>query len=100
LVGEDLYSRLYAERLSRFGQWDMLAGCGRDGCLDSSIRRPAANDFDTLHRLCPELETVVFNGQTSGKFAPQFGQHGFRTVVLPSSPPAHMAQTFEQKLQL
>jgi G:T/U-mismatch repair DNA glycosylase len=38
------------------------------------------------------------NGQASGKFAPQFEQAGYRTVVLPSSSPAHMAMTFEQKL--
>jgi hypoxanthine-DNA glycosylase len=64
------------------------------------FRKPAANDFDRLHRLCPELETVGFNGQTSGKFAPQFADHGYRTVVLPSSSPAHMALTFEQKLDV
>jgi hypoxanthine-DNA glycosylase len=105
LVGEDLYALPYAERLPRllahrFGLWDVLAGCEREGSLDASIRKPAANDFARLHRLCPDLETVGFNGQTSGKFAPQFAQHGYRTVVLPSSSPAYMAVTFEQKLQV
>jgi G:T/U-mismatch repair DNA glycosylase len=66
----------------------------------SAIRKPAANDFERLHRLCPKLQTVGFNGQTSGKFAPQFAEHGHRTVVLPSSSPAHMAMTFEQKLDV
>lgn len=93
----------YAERLPRllahrFGLWDVLAACEREGSLDSAIRKPAANDFDRLRDLCPALETVGFNGQASGKFAPQFAQHGYRTVVLPSSSPAHMAMTFEQKL--
>ena len=78
----------------------LLAACEREGSLDSAIRKPAANDFERLHRLCPELETVGFNGQTSGKFAPQFAEHGYRTVVLPSSSPAHMAMTFEQKLEV
>lgn len=105
LVGEDLYSLPYADRLPRlvahrFGLWDVLAACEREGSLDSSIRKPAANDFERLHRLCPELQTVGFNGQTSGKFAPQFEQHGYRTVVLPSSSPAHMAMTFEKKLDV
>jgi hypoxanthine-DNA glycosylase len=103
LVGEDLYSLPYADRLPRllahrFGLWDVLAACEREGSLDSAIRNPAANDFERLHRLCPGLETVGFNGQTSGKFAPQFAARGYRTVVLPSSSPAHMALTFEQKL--
>ena len=102
-MGEDLYSLPYADRLPRllahrFGLWDVLAGCEREGSLDSAIRNPAANDFERLHRLCPELKTVGFNGQTSGKFAPQFAEQGYRTVVLPSSSPAHMALTFGQKL--
>jgi hypoxanthine-DNA glycosylase len=103
LAGEDLYNLPYDERLPRllahrFGLWDVLAACEREGSLDSAIRKPAANDFDRLRHLCPVLETVGFNGQASGKFAPQFAQAGYRTVVLPSSSPAHMAMTFEQKL--
>jgi len=105
LVGEDLYALPYNERLPRllahrFGLWDVLAACEREGSLDSAIRKPAANDFERLHKLCPQLETVGFNGQASGKFAPQFEQAGYRTVVLPSSSPAHMAMTFEQKLEI
>jgi hypoxanthine-DNA glycosylase len=103
LVEEDLYGMPYDERLPRllahrFGLWDVLAACEREGSLDSAIRKPAANDFDRLRHLCPELETVGFNGQASGKFATQFEQAGYRTVVLPSSSPAHMALSFEQKL--
>jgi hypoxanthine-DNA glycosylase len=105
LVDEDLYHLPYDERLPRllahrFGLWDVLAACEREGSLDSAIRKPAANDFDRLRHLCPQLETVGFNGQASGKFAPQFEQAGYRTVVLPSSSPAHMAMTFEQKLDV
>lgn len=103
VIGEDLASLPYETRLSRLlahrvGLWDVLAGCEREGSLDSAIRKPAANDFERLRSLCPELETVGFNGQASGKFAPQFAAAGYRTVVLPSSSPAHMAMSFEQKL--
>jgi hypoxanthine-DNA glycosylase len=103
LVDEDLYGIPYAERLPRLlahriGLWDVLAACEREGSLDSAIRKPAANDFDRLRHLCPVLETVGFNGQASGKFAPQFEQAGYRAVVLPSSSPAHMSMSFEQKL--
>jgi len=103
LVDEDLYALPYDDRLPRLlahriGLWDVLAACEREGSLDSAIRNPAANDFDRLRHLCPQLETVGFNGQASGKFAPQFAEQGYRTVVLPSSSPAHMALTFEQKL--
>lgn len=103
LTGADLASLPYAERLPRllahgFGLWDVLGACEREGSLDSAIRNPAANDFERLQRLCPVLETVGFNGQTSGKFAPQFAAAGYRTVVLPSTSPAHAALSFDQKL--
>jgi hypoxanthine-DNA glycosylase len=103
LVGEDLAALAYAERLPRllahgFGLWDVLGACERKGSLDAAIRNPAANDFERLRHLCPRLETVGFNGQASGKFAPQFAKAGYRTVVLPSSSPAHAALRFEQKL--
>jgi len=105
LVNEDLAALPYAARLPRLlahgvGLWDVLGACEREGSLDSAIRKPAANDFERLHLLCPELKTVGFNGQASGKFAPQFAAAGYRTVVLPSSSPAHMAMSFEQKLQV
>lgn len=105
LLNEDLAALPYAERLPRLraygiGLWDVLGACEREGSLDSAIRKPAANDFERLHTLCPKLKTVGFNGQTSGKFAPQFAAAGYRTVVLPSSSPAHMTMSFEQKLQV
>jgi len=103
VVGEDLAALPYLERLPRLlahgvGLWDVLEACEREGSLDSAIRNPAANDFDRLRTLCPLLETVGFNGQASGKFAPQFAAHGYRTIVLPSSSPAYMAMSFEQKV--
>lgn len=105
VVGEDLAALPYPERLPRLlahgvGLWDVLGECERVGSLDSAIRKPAANDFDRLRELCPRLATVGFNGQASGKFAPQFAAAGYRTVVLPSSSPAHMAMSFEQKLDV
>lgn len=103
LTGEDLAALPYAQRLTRllahrFGLWDVLGACQRSGSLDSAIRAPAANDFARLRQLSPQLETVGFNGQAAGKFAPQFAQAGYRTLVLPSTSPAHASMTFEQKL--
>lgn len=105
LTGEDLAALAYAERLPRllahgFGLWDVLGACERKGSLDADIRKPAANDFARLRELCPLLETVGFNGQTSGKFAPQFAAAGYRTLVLPSTSPAHAALSFERKLAI
>ena len=103
LTGENLTGLPYAERLPRlmahgFGLWDVLGACEREGSLDSAIRKPAANDFDRLRELGPRIETVGFNGQTSGKFTPQFAAAGYRTLILPSTSPAHASLSFEQKL--
>lgn len=103
LVGEDLAALPYAERLPRLlahriGLWDVLDACERQGSLDTAIRNSAANDFTRLRSLCPVLETVGFNGQAAGKFAPQFTAAGYRTVVLPSTSPAHASLSREAKL--
>ncbi|GAB3432735.1 DNA-deoxyinosine glycosylase [Massilia solisilvae] len=104
VAGEDLAALPYAERLPRLlahriGLWDVLGACERKGSLDASIRNARANDFALLRERCPQLETIGFNGQASGKFAPQFAQAGFRTVVLPSSSPAHASMSYERKLE-
>jgi hypoxanthine-DNA glycosylase len=105
LTGDELAALPYAERLPRLlshgiGLWDVLEACARKGSLDAAIRNPAANDFARLRALCPQLEAIGFNGQASGKFAPGFAQAGYRTVVLPSTSPAHASLTFEQKLAM
>ena len=103
LTGDDLVSLPYAQRLPRllahgFGLWDVLQACERKGSLDSSIRHPAANDFARLRALCPRLETIGFNGQAAGKFAPQFAAEGYRALVLPSTSPAYAAMSFALKM--
>lgn len=103
LLGEDLAGLPYQQRLARLlahgvGLWDVLGACERAGSLDSAIRQPAANDFGALRERCPQLETIGFNGQASGKFAPQFAAAGYRTLVLPSTSPAHASLGVEQKL--
>ena len=86
------------------GAWIRPLGCARglraQSSLDSAIRKPAANDFARLRELCGLLETVGFNRQASGKFAPLFAEAGYRTLLLPSTSPAHAAMSFEQKLAL
>jgi hypoxanthine-DNA glycosylase len=103
LTGDDLAGLPYAARLPRLlahgiGLWDVLGACQRSGSLDAAIRAPAANDFAQLRARCPQLATVGFNGQAAGKFAPQFDAAGYRTLVLPSTSPAHASMSFEQKL--
>ena len=103
MLDEELVALPYTLRLQRLqargiGLWDVIAACAREGSLDSAIRQAQANDFDLLKHQCPQLATVCFNGKASGKFAPLFAEAGFKTLVLPSSSPAHMRMTFSEKL--
>ena len=103
VLGDDLASLDYDARLDklarhRIGLWDVIIACERQGSLDSSIRRPQLADFSVLHGGFPDLDTIAFNGKTSGRFAPQFAAAGFRTVVLPSSSPANAQLSFDEKL--
>ena len=81
-----------------FGLWDVLGACERKGSLDSRNPQARGQRLRRMHELCPQLETVGFNGQASGKFALQFAEAGYRTVVLPSTSPAYAAMSFAQKL--
>jgi G:T/U-mismatch repair DNA glycosylase len=76
----------------------VLGACEREGSLGSAIRKLTANDFGRLRDVLPELGTAGFNDEASGKFAPQFAQQDYRTVMLPLSSPAHMTLSLEQKL--
>jgi hypoxanthine-DNA glycosylase len=105
LTGADLTALPYTQRLPcllehDIGLWDVLGACERVGSLDANIRKPAANDFERLRQLCPLLEKVGLNGQTAAQFAPQFAAAGYRTVILPSSSPAHATLSFDQKLAI
>jgi len=104
ILGDDLAALPYRQRLQRLlahhiGLWDVIDACEREGSLDASIRRAQANDFARLKHDCPQLVRVCFNGKTSGKFAPQFAEAGFDTLVLPSSSPANAQWSFEEKLK-
>lgn len=103
ILNDDLASLPYASRLQKLlatniGLWDVIATCSRQGSLDSAIRQAQANQFEQLRHLCPHLRRVCFNGKTSGKFAPAFEEAGYQTLVLPSSSPANMQLTFDEKL--
>jgi len=75
--------------------WDVLQTCERQGSLDSAIRDPQANDFETILATCPEIQVVCFNGQAAHKlFKQQVLKHqslpaGMVYLTLPSTSPAN-----------
>ncbi len=103
LCNENFVAMLYAQKLERIaahhiGLWDVIAACARSGSLDSAIRQAQQTDFSLLKTRYPSLHTIGLNGKTAGKAAPAFAAAGYRTLVLPSSSPAHARLSFEQKL--
>ena len=98
----------YPERLEwlkkhHVALWDSLAGCERDGSLDSNIRDPEPNDIPGLLRECPSIRTVFCNGTASFRFlkkyhAELFGRPDLTIVRLPSTSPAAAVFSFGEKL--
>lgn len=90
--------RLRALLSRRIGLWDVVAGCEREGSLDTAIRNARHNDFAATLRIARHLRRVCFNGKFSGRLEPWFAAHGYETIVLPSSSPAN-AIRFDTKLK-
>ncbi|MBC3862583.1 DNA-deoxyinosine glycosylase [Undibacterium jejuense] len=103
VIEEDLMVLEYRHKLDALlsagiGLWDVFKSCQRQGSLDSAIREGQFNDFVALRNQYPRLQRVCFNGKTAAKIQAYFDDHGYSTLVLPSSSPANAMQTFEQKL--
>ena len=60
--------RLVCLKRVRVALWDSLAGCEREGSLDSRIREPEPNDIAGLLHRCPAIHSVFCNGTASFRF--------------------------------
>lgn len=82
------------------GLWDVYASCERSGSLDSAIRNPEVNDFDSLRQRCPQLKTIAHNGGESFRHARRVTAclPGCEVVKLPSTSPAHASWSLARKL--
>ncbi len=54
------------------GLWDVAASCWRKGSLDADIRNAVPNDFPVLFAQYPNIECLLFNGQTAYKLFRRF----------------------------
>jgi TDG/mug DNA glycosylase family protein len=80
--------------------WDVVASCEREGSADNRIRNPVPNDIAGFFRAHPTLRLIALNGSTAGRLYHKFAEvPGLRSVVLPSTSPAHAAMPFEVKVQ-
>ena len=87
----------------RVALWDTVHACRREGSLDSAIRDAEPNDFGTLFSRCPDIQRVLFNGNTACKLFMKAKAGGLwlqnrEWAVLPSTSPAYTIP-YELKLQ-
>lgn len=74
--------------------WDVIKNCEREGSLDSSIKNPLVNDFNTFFFEYPSIQRVFFNGKMAEKLFKKFvlkELDGFKIklICLPSTSPAN-----------
>ena len=96
VIGEDLHTLPYTERLERLaehriGLWDVIGSAMRRGSLDQSIRLANHNRIEQLIHDFPDLEAIAFNGTTSATAGRKLIGTGHRVTLidLPSSSPAN-----------
>jgi len=96
VIGEDLHSLPYAERLKRLAQhriglWDVVNSAVRRGSLDQAIREANHNRIERLVHDFPQLQAIAFNGGTSAAIGRKLVgyDHAVTLIDLPSSSPAN-----------
>jgi TDG/mug DNA glycosylase family protein len=98
--------RLFALQKNGIGLWDVLAQCERQGSLDSDIKTASivANNFVELFQQHPQINKLLFNGATAERYfqryvLPYLNNSAALTLQrLPSTSPAHAAQSLATKL--
>lgn len=97
--------RLQALQAAGVALWDVIAACERSGSLDADIVPESirANDFAGFFAVHREIRDVFFNGAAAEQafrrhVMPRLSLAGLSLRRLPSTSPAHAAQSFAQKL--
>ncbi|MBA3577657.1 MAG: DNA-deoxyinosine glycosylase [Sphingomonas sp.] len=105
VVGEDLQSLEYAQRLERLqshriGLWDVVASASRRGSLDQAIRGAGHNPLAQYFAGFPDLEAIAFNGASAAASGRRLlaGLDHIALIDLPSSSPANTSR-FAEKAQ-
>lgn len=96
VVGEDLQSLEYAQRLERLqshriGLWDVVASASRQGSLDQAIRGAGHNPLAEYFAGFPDLKAIAFNGASAAASGRRLlaGLDQLALINLPSSSPAN-----------
>jgi hypoxanthine-DNA glycosylase len=96
VLGDDLHSLPYEQRLERLGEyriglWDVVGSAIRRGSLDQAIRLANHNRIGQLAHDYPDLEAIAFNGATAASIGRKMmGELSHVELIdLPSSSPAN-----------
>lgn len=84
--------------------WDVCRAAYRPGSLDTSIRRPEANDFSAFFNAHPQVKLICFNGSKAAELYQRkvlpllpLSLQQLRRQTLPSTSPANAAMSYAQK---
>ena len=98
-------ARVQALEAAGIRLWDVLASCERQGSSDAAIAPGSVqiNAIAALVQAPSQLQAIALNGALATKLfrkfvAPELNEK-VQIFALPSTSPAHAAQTFEQKWQ-
>lgn len=87
--------------------WDVLKSCRRKGSLDADIENDSIepNDFQYFFSIHTQIKAVFFNGAKAEQVFKKYVLKNLANNLdqldyykLPSTSPAHAAQTYKQKL--
>lgn len=100
-ISEVFEEKIQLLQRNKIGLWDVLQNCERKGSLDIHIKNHIENNFETLFKEFPSINTLVFNGKESHRyFLKKFGQiEGITYHVMPSTSPAN-TMSLENKLKI
>ncbi|WP_410498027.1 DNA-deoxyinosine glycosylase [Chitinibacter sp. S2-10] len=79
--------------------WDVVQQATRKGSLDSALSDVETNPLQELIKQMPQLELVIFNGQTAAKHGKRLIPGYVNTGVAPSSSPAYTLHYEKKCLQ-
>ena len=100
-LSDDYSERIALLREKHIALWDVLAGCEREGSLDSKIKNPVPNDFESFYSTHPKIKAVFFSSKNAEHlYSKLVGKRAdIEYYVLPSPSGANASQTFAQKLE-
>ncbi|MGQ2985340.1 DNA-deoxyinosine glycosylase [Flavobacterium sp.] len=84
----------------RIAVWDVLAGCEREGSLDSNIKKEIPNDLEGFYERHANIRHVFFSSKNAAAYYDKYvgRKQGIAYGTLPSPSGANATKSFAEKL--